>query len=131
MLGKEEIALIALDTIKDSAFAIFNHTNTLEYQNACREIDASELSESQKKLMKGTHYVLLLVKTEMLKNPDHDCSVAINSDGIVLGETKVGKLFDLDLLRQLCDENDVNISEEPGADSLNLKFSLREKNKTR
>lgn len=124
MLKKEEIDLIVIETLKNSAINIFNNTNKQIYLDNCTMIDKLDLTTQEKEEMKNTHLVLFLIKSEMLKNPEHNCCLTISKNEIILGETKIDIIPNFTLLKQLCEENGINAYEEQNNISLKINFDL-------
>ena len=72
-----------------------------------------------------------LIKTHMLQNANHICSIMMNSNGAFIDGIKIDKSFNSNLLCRLCDENGIDVSSSHEDGSIQLYFYVNEKKKMR
>ena len=125
---------LAADVLLNSSMEIFNNTNKNIYLDSCQEIDKLNLSDKEKEKMKKTHFVLFLIKKQMLETVDHDCFISLATNGIMIDKIKINIMPDFSLLNKLCEENSIYMSEQNDNGVLKLYYSLDNKllyNKTK
>ena len=83
-----------------------------EYKEKCASIDASNLTDEEKKITKNTYYIYLIIIKRILLNNKLTCNISIS--GIEYKEISIDGSrykfeFDYTLLNNLIKMNDLNI----------------------
>ena len=53
------------------------------------------------------------MKIQLLKHPEHHCIIEVNPDGSFLNGERIDREFNFNILFQLCDEIEIQFSENP------------------